>query len=88
MRIFNNNIKCFLIGLNNFKCRTTEAQQARTKLVGYLKGNKARIDYGKLRRGGHPLGSGAIESANKLKFRSWCQSALKKAPFQRPKFPP
>ncbi len=41
-------------------------QKARTKLVGYLKGNKARIDYGNLRRGGYPLGSGAIESANKF----------------------
>ena len=55
-----------LIGLNNLKCRTIESQQARAKLVRYLKNNKARISYGKLRRGGYPLGSGAIESANKF----------------------
>ena len=66
VRLFHNNIAGVLIGLGNLKCRTAEAQKARTKLVGYLKGNKARIDYGKLRRGGYPLGSGAIESANKF----------------------
>jgi len=66
VRLFHNNVTGVLISLNNLKCRTAEAQQARTKLVGYLKGNKARIGYGKLRRGGYPLGSGAIESANKF----------------------
>ena len=38
----------------------------RGKLVNYLKKNKARIEYGRLRRGGYPLGSGAIESSNKF----------------------
>ncbi|MCL2459704.1 MAG: ISKra4 family transposase, partial [Desulfobulbus sp.] len=65
-RLFHNNITGVLIGLNNLKCRTPEARQARAKLAGYLKGNKGRIEYGKLRRGGYPLGSGAIESANKF----------------------
>ena len=51
--------------MGNLKCRTAETQKARAKLVGYLKGNKAHIDYGKLRRGGYPLGCGAIESAIK-----------------------
>ena len=66
VRLFHNNVTGVLIGLNNLKCRTTESQQARAKLVRYLKNNKARISYGKLRRGGYPLGSGAIESANKF----------------------
>ena len=66
MRLFHNNVIGVLIGLNNLKCRAAEAQKARAKLVGYLKSNKARIEYGKLRRGGYPLGSGAIESANKF----------------------
>ena len=65
-RLFHNNVTGVLIGLNNLKCRTPEAQQARTQLIGYLKNDKARVDYGKLRRGGYPLGSGAIESANKF----------------------
>ncbi len=66
VRLFHNNTKGVFISLNNLKCRTPEAQKARATLVGYLKSNKARIDYGKLRRGGYPLGSGAIESANKF----------------------
>ena len=66
VRLFHNNVTGVLIGLNNLKCRTIESQQARAKLVRYLKNNKARISYGKLRRGGYPLGSGAIESANKF----------------------
>ena len=66
VRLFHNNITGVLIGINRLKCRTAEAQQARAKLIGYLKGNKVRIEYGKLRRGGYPLGSGAIESANKF----------------------
>ena len=66
VRLFHNNVTGVLIGLNNLKCRTAESQQARAKLVRYLKNNKARISYGKLRRGGYPLGSGAIESANKF----------------------
>ncbi len=35
-------------------------------LAGYLDNNKGRIDYGFDRRGGYPLGSGGIESANKF----------------------
>ena len=66
VRLFHNNVTGVLIGLNNLKCRTIESQQVRAKLVRYLKNNKARISYGKLRRGGYPLGSGAIESANKF----------------------
>lgn len=66
VRLFHNNITGVFISLNNLKCRNAEAEQARTKLVRYLKSNKTRIGYGKLRRGGYPLGSGAIESANKF----------------------
>ena len=48
------------------KCKTAVAKSARDNLVNYLKNNKDRIEYGRLRSGGYPLGSGAIESANKF----------------------
>ena len=48
------------------KCKTATAEAERTKLLNYLTKNKGRIEYGRLRRGGYPLGSGAIESVNKF----------------------
>jgi hypothetical protein len=48
VRLFHNYVTGVLIGLNNLKCRTAESQQARTKLVRYLKSNKARSNYGKI----------------------------------------
>lgn len=41
-------------------------QKARAKLAGYLKANKARIDYGKLRCGGYAIGGETIVSENKF----------------------
>ena len=35
------------------------------KLIDYLEENADRVDYGSLRRGGYPIGSGGIESGNK-----------------------
>ncbi len=61
-----NNAAHVIAGLNRMKCKTAEAKTERDNLVNYLKTNKVRIEYGRLRRGGYPLGSGAIESANKF----------------------
>ena len=36
------------------------------KFKGYLENNIERIDYNAARRGGYPIGSGGIESANKF----------------------
>ncbi len=48
------------------KCKTAEAKIERGNLVNYLKKNKERIEYGRLRGGGYLLGSGAIENSNKF----------------------
>ncbi len=48
------------------KCKTEEVRAKKGKLINYLKKNQDRVEYGRLRRGGYPLGSGAIESANKF----------------------
>jgi hypothetical protein len=36
------------------------------KLIGYLQGHQERLDDRMARKGGYPLGSGGIESANKF----------------------
>lgn len=43
-----------------------EAATEIEKGLGYLEHNKGRLDYRSLRKGGYPLGSGGIESANKF----------------------
>lgn len=65
-RLFHNDVVYVIAGLKRMKCRSAEAQKNRDNLVGYLSNHKNRIDYGKCRRGGYPIGSGAIESANKF----------------------
>ena len=66
VRLFHNDSVNVIAGLKRMKCHTTEARKNRDNLVGYLTNHKDRIDYGKYRRGGYPIGSGAIESANKF----------------------
>ena len=65
-RLFHNEANQVIAGLKRMKCGTLEAQKNRDNLVGYLASHKTRIDYGACRRGGYPIGSGAIESANKF----------------------
>ena len=65
-RLFHNNVAQVIAGLKRMKCHSQDALKNRDNLVNYLTNNKDRIDYGKCRRGGYPIGSGAIESANKF----------------------
>ena len=65
-RLFHNDAGLVIAGLKRMKCRSPEALKNRDNLIGYLSNHKHRIDYGKCRRGGYPIGSGAIESANKF----------------------
>jgi len=65
-RLFHNDAVQVIAGLKRMKSRSPEAQKNRDNLIGYLSNHKYRIDYGKCRRGGFPIGSGAIESANKF----------------------
>jgi len=64
-RLFSNKINTVLTGLKRMKVSGNQAK-ARDNLYNYLSKNKERLLYGKARRGGYPLGSGAIESANKF----------------------
>ena len=45
---------------------TKEAQEEVRKLIGYLQNNREKIHYRSDRKGGYPIGSGGIESANKF----------------------
>jgi hypothetical protein len=66
VRLFHNDATQVIAGLKRMKCSPGEDEKSRDNLVQYLENNKHRIDYGKNRRGGFPIGSGAIESANKF----------------------
>ena len=55
-----------LRGLRRMQPTSDEARQAIDKCWLYLKEHRGRTDYGRLRRGGYPLGSGGMESANKF----------------------
>lgn len=65
-RLFHNNATQVIAGLKRMKCHSPDTEKNRDNLVGYLTNHQHRIDYGKQRRGGYPIGSGAIESANKF----------------------
>jgi hypothetical protein len=64
-----------LWGLQRMKPVGTEAQAAIDKALGYLSPRLEQIAYGSHRKGGYPLGSGAIESAH----RFICQVRLKRS---------
>ena len=51
--------------LKKMETNSPEAQEEAQKLVGYLTNNGERVNYGRYRRVGYPIGSGGIESANK-----------------------
>src|ERR671918_2070580 len=55
-----------LLDLEGMEPRDREAAEEVRKLLGYLKENQGRVKYGSLRPEGYPLGSGGIESANKI----------------------
>ena len=53
-------------GLKRMKQRNTAVDKEVRKLIRYLHKQKKRINYSHNRRGGYPIGSGGIESANKF----------------------
>jgi hypothetical protein len=53
-------------GLQRMKPTDAQAAKEMTKLVRYLQEHQERLDYHLARKGGDPLGSGGIESANKF----------------------
>ena len=66
VRLFANNVSGVISGLKRMQCHTDEVKESCRKLIYYLTEHSGRVDYGKLRRGGYPLGSGAIENANNI----------------------
>jgi len=65
-RLFFAEVKGVIAGLGRMKPRTKEAQEEIRKLIGYLQNNREKIHYRSDRKGGYPIGSGGIESANKF----------------------
>lgn len=65
-KLFCNEITGVLWDLQRMKPRDEEAATEIEKGLVYLENHKERLDYGSLRKGGYPLGSGGIESANKF----------------------
>jgi len=65
-RLFCGEVRAVIWGLQRMKSRDAEATKETRKLIGYLKNNQPRVNYSFARRGGYPLGSGGIESANKF----------------------
>ena len=65
-RLFHNQIRHVLAGLKRMKPSSDEAKKEIAALISYLGQHKERVDYGKAKRGGYHIGSGAIESANKF----------------------
>jgi hypothetical protein len=52
--------------LRNLPTPTAEATVKKDKVIAYLRKRRAHISYAGFRRHGYPIGSGAVESANKL----------------------
>lgn len=74
-RLFCNEGTGVIWGLQRMKPASPEAEAAIDKTLGYLSSRLEQIAYGSHRKGGYPLGSGAIESAH----RFICQVRLKRS---------
>lgn len=66
LRLFLKQKSHVIAGIKRTKPSSAEAAKLIAQTAAYLKKHSKRIDYGTLRRGGYHIGSGAIESANKL----------------------
>lgn len=62
-------------GLKRMKPGNDDVKEQIRKLTGYLQNNKHRVHYEGARKGGYPIGSGGIESANKF----ICHTRLKRS---------
>jgi hypothetical protein len=66
LRLFLNQKSDVIAGIKRMKPASVEAVKLIKQTAAYLKKHAKRLDYGPIRRGGFHIGSGAIESANKL----------------------
>jgi hypothetical protein len=74
-RLYLGKIGAVLGGLKRMQATSKEAQQAISNCRAFLHKHRGRTHYLRLRRGGYPLGSGGIESANKF----ICHTRLKRS---------
>ena len=65
-RLNDNEAAGVLWGLQRMQPVCEEAAQAITAAVSYLTQHLSRVEYGSHRKGGYPMGSGAIESAHRF----------------------
>jgi hypothetical protein len=65
-RLFWGEVHGVIWGLQRMKPTDAQAAEAIGKLIRYLQGHQERLDYRFTRKGGYPMGSGGIESANKF----------------------
>lgn len=65
-RLFCGEIDQVLHSLAELKASSETAQDVISECHSYLEANRERVNYGGHRKGGYPLGSGAIESAHKF----------------------
>ncbi len=65
-RLFNNDPDDVIADLRSVEPISTKAKEKLDDAVRYLINHEEGVNYGKARRGGYHIGSGAIESANKF----------------------
>ncbi|MFQ5796904.1 MAG: ISKra4 family transposase [Candidatus Bipolaricaulia bacterium] len=65
-RLFFGEVDGIINDLERVEVQDEQAAEEIRKLIGYLGNNQERVDYGFARKGGYPIGSGGIESANKF----------------------
>jgi len=65
-RLYMGKVGTILGGLRRMQPTSAEARKAIDNCWVYLTDHRGRTHYGTLRRGGYPLGSGGMESANKF----------------------
>jgi len=65
-RLFWSEVHGVIWGLQRMKPTDTHAAEEIGKLIRYLQRHQERLDYRFARKGGYPMGSGGIESANKF----------------------
>lgn len=65
-RLFSDQAHGVIWGLQRMQSADAQTEQEIGKLVGYLQEHLERVRYQFFRKGGYPIGSGGIESANKF----------------------
>jgi hypothetical protein len=72
-RLYRGKVGLVLGGLRRMQPASEEALKAIANCGVYLNGHQGRTHYRAFRRGGYPLGSGGMESANKFICPLMCQ---------------